>query len=149
LLQRGQPKLPSAAGTKLGSGLRSTLRDKAPIRCGCANVVLRQFNSSLAADQPGRRKNRRRRSPGTSSEGLFYVAAAGGAAAGGAATNGGNGGYHGPSWSYDYNNVRPHSSLGNPTPAEARRTLELFDGPAPGALAQPKTDDYQQARLSL
>lgn len=27
-------------------------------------------------------------------------------------------------WRYDYNNVRPHSSLGNKTPAEARRALE-------------------------
>jgi putative transposase len=52
-------------------------------------------------------------------------------------------------WRYDYNNVRPHSSLGNKTPAEARRALELPDSTAPGVLAQPKTDDYQQARLSL
>ena len=52
-------------------------------------------------------------------------------------------------WRYDYNNVRPHSSLGNKTPAEARRALELPDSNAPGALAQPRTDDYQQARLSL
>ena len=52
-------------------------------------------------------------------------------------------------WRYDYNNVRPHSSLGNQTPAEARRALELSDGIAPNALAQPETDDYQQARLSL
>ena len=52
-------------------------------------------------------------------------------------------------WRYDYNNVRPHSSLGNQTPAEARRALELFDGPAPAALAQPETDDYQQTSLSL
>ena len=52
-------------------------------------------------------------------------------------------------WRYDYNNVRPHSSLGNKTPAEARRALELSDSNAPGALAQPQTDDYQQARLSL
>ena len=34
-------------------------------------------------------------------------------------------------WRYDDNNVRPHSSLGNKTPAEARRALELFDGTAP------------------
>ena len=52
-------------------------------------------------------------------------------------------------WRYDYNNVRPHSSLGNLTPAEARRALEQYDGNAPGTLAQPETDDYQQARLSL
>ena len=52
-------------------------------------------------------------------------------------------------WRYDYNNVRPHSSLGNQTPAQARPALELFDGPAPGALVQPEIDDYQQARLSL
>ncbi len=31
-------------------------------------------------------------------------------------------------WRDDYNNVRPHSSLGNKTPAEARRALELFEG---------------------
>ena len=52
-------------------------------------------------------------------------------------------------WRYDYNNVRPHSSLGNKTPAEARRTLELLDGNAPGALAQPETDHYQPQGLSL
>ena len=52
-------------------------------------------------------------------------------------------------WRYDYNNVRPHSSLGNQTPAEARRALEQSDGTAPDALAQPETDDYQQTRLSL
>ena len=51
-------------------------------------------------------------------------------------------------WRYDYNNVRPHSSLGNKTPAEARRALELFDGAAPGALATPETDDYQTQGLS-
>ncbi|WP_143542922.1 integrase core domain-containing protein, partial [Cereibacter azotoformans] len=43
-------------------------------------------------------------------------------------------------WRYDYNNVRPHSSLGNKTPAEARRALEQSVGSAPGALAQPETD---------
>jgi hypothetical protein len=52
-------------------------------------------------------------------------------------------------WRYDYNNVRPHSSLGNQTPAEARRALELLDGSAPGALAQPEIDHYQPKRLSL
>jgi putative transposase len=52
-------------------------------------------------------------------------------------------------WRYDYNNVRPHSSLGNKTPAEARRALELLDGAAPGALATPETDDYQTQGLSL
>ena len=52
-------------------------------------------------------------------------------------------------WRYDDNNVRPHSSLGNKTPAEARRALELHDRNAPGALAQPETDYYQHARLSL
>ena len=52
-------------------------------------------------------------------------------------------------WRYDYNNVRPHSSLGNQTPAEARRALEQSEGNALGALAQPETYDYLQARLSL
>lgn len=52
-------------------------------------------------------------------------------------------------WRYDYNQVRPHSSLENNTPAEARRTLELNEGSAPGALAQPETDQYQTRRLSL
>lgn len=52
-------------------------------------------------------------------------------------------------WRYDYNNVRPHSSLENKSPAEARRALEQSEGTAPGALAQPETDDYQQIRLSL
>ncbi len=52
-------------------------------------------------------------------------------------------------WRYDYNNVRPHSSLGNKTPSDARRALEQSDGSAPGALAQPETDHYQPQRLSL
>ena len=52
-------------------------------------------------------------------------------------------------WRYDDNNARPHSSLGNQTPVRARRALELPDGPAPAALAQPETDDDQQTRLSL
>lgn len=52
-------------------------------------------------------------------------------------------------WRYDYNNVRPHSSPGNKTPAEARRALELRDGNAPGALAQAATDNDQPKGLSL
>ena len=46
-------------------------------------------------------------------------------------------------WRYDYNAVRPHSSLGNLTPLEARRTLALPDGSAPGALAMTPSADYQ------
>ena len=38
-------------------------------------------------------------------------------------------------WRYDYNTVRPHSSLGNQTPQQARRALEQFEGSAPGVLA--------------
>ena len=52
-------------------------------------------------------------------------------------------------WRNDYNNVRPHSSLENKTPAEARRAREQSDGNAPGARAQPETDNDEQARLSL
>ena len=52
-------------------------------------------------------------------------------------------------WRYDYNNVRPHSSLGNKTPSDARRALEQSEGSAPGALAQPETDHYQPHGLSL
>ncbi|MBM2429338.1 MULTISPECIES: IS3 family transposase [Roseobacteraceae] len=53
-------------------------------------------------------------------------------------------------WRYDYNNVRPHSSLGNRTPKQARQALELFEGSAPATLAKPETDDYQNqtGRLS-
>ena len=52
-------------------------------------------------------------------------------------------------WRYDYNTVRPHSSLGGMTPAEARRALEQSEGSAPGALAPPETDHYQPQGLSL
>ncbi|MDQ2092428.1 IS3 family transposase [Marimonas arenosa] len=54
-------------------------------------------------------------------------------------------------WRYDYNNVRPHSSLGNQTPAEARRTLEQNGGSAPDALAQTESEESenQTRRLSL
>ena len=46
-------------------------------------------------------------------------------------------------WRYDYNNIRPHSSLGNKTPAEARRALEQFEGSAHDALAQNKATEYE------
>lgn len=54
-------------------------------------------------------------------------------------------------WRYDYNAIRPHSSLGNLTPLEARRTLALPDGSAPGTLAMTALADYQSQtrRLSL
>ena len=54
-------------------------------------------------------------------------------------------------WRYDYNNVRPHSSLHNQTPAEARRALEQFEGSAHDALAQTDGEEYeiQTRKLSL
>ena len=54
-------------------------------------------------------------------------------------------------WRYDYNNVRPHSSLRNQTPSEARRAPEQFEGTAHDALAQNETADYkiQTRKLSL
>ncbi len=53
-------------------------------------------------------------------------------------------------WRYDYNHVRPHSSLDNKTPAEARRALELCEGSAHDALATNETREYenQTSRLS-
>jgi putative transposase len=54
-------------------------------------------------------------------------------------------------WRYDYNNVRPHSSLGNQTPAEARRALQQVGSSAHDALAQNETDEneIQIRKLSL
>ena len=54
-------------------------------------------------------------------------------------------------WRYDYNNVRPHLSLGNQTPAEARRALEQFEGSAHDALAQTDEEEFeiQTRKLSL
>ena len=54
-------------------------------------------------------------------------------------------------WRYDYNNARPHSSLGNKTPAEARRTLERIEASAPGALAKTDDEEYEKQirRLAL
>ena len=51
-------------------------------------------------------------------------------------------------WRHDYNHVRPHSSLGGMAPAEARRALAQSVSSAPGALAQPETDQYQAQGLS-
>ncbi len=54
-------------------------------------------------------------------------------------------------WRYDYNHVRPHSSLGNQTPAETRRALEQFEGSAHDPLAETETNEYenQTRKLSL
>ncbi|MEO9722416.1 MAG: hypothetical protein ABJF86_03210, partial [Tateyamaria sp.] len=40
--------------------------------------------------------------------------------------------------------LRPHSSLDNQTPAEARRTLEQLEDTAPDALAQTNDDEYKK-----
>ena len=45
-------------------------------------------------------------------------------------------------WRYD-NNVRPHSSVGNKTPAETRQALEQFQGSAHDALAQNETEENE------
>jgi putative transposase len=44
---------------------------------------------------------------------------------------------------YDDSNVRPHSSLGHKSHAEARRRLEQFEGSAPGALGRTNDDEYE------
>jgi putative transposase len=46
-------------------------------------------------------------------------------------------------WRYEYIHVRPHSSLGNQTPAEARRALEQFEGPAHDALTQTDNEECE------
>ena len=50
-----------------------------------------------------------------------------------------------------YNHVRPHSSLSNKTPAEARRALEQFEGSTHDVLAQNETKEYEihTRKLSL
>ena len=54
-------------------------------------------------------------------------------------------------WRYDYNQVRPHSSLGNKTPVEARRALEQLEASAHDVLAQTDDQEYekQTRKLSL
>jgi putative transposase len=52
-------------------------------------------------------------------------------------------------WRYDYNNVMPHSSLGNRTPVQARRAFELDEGSTPDALELATRPSYQTGRLSL
>jgi putative transposase len=52
-------------------------------------------------------------------------------------------------WRYDYNNVRPHSSLQNRTPAQARRAFLHDGGVTTGALVPANVPEYQSARLSL
>ena len=52
-------------------------------------------------------------------------------------------------WRYDYNHIRPHSSLGDQTPAEARRALEQSGGNAPDVVARLENDAYQTQGLSL
>jgi|GEM_PF-2775824 len=51
-------------------------------------------------------------------------------------------------WRHDYNHQRPNTALKGRTPAEARRALELVDGSAPGALANPETLRYSTRGLS-
>ena len=54
-------------------------------------------------------------------------------------------------WRYDYNNVRPHSSLANQTPTEARRARSAQISQASDALAQTNDEEYetQTRKLSL
>ena len=52
-------------------------------------------------------------------------------------------------WRYDYNNVRPHSSLGNRTPAQARRAFVQDESIMPDALVQASGPSYLTAGLSL
>ena len=52
-------------------------------------------------------------------------------------------------WRHDYNHVRPHSSLGRLTPAQAPRATEIPEGPAPAALASAPRISYQAEGLPL
>lgn len=52
-------------------------------------------------------------------------------------------------WCYDDNTVRPHSSLANQTLQKALRTLEQFEGSAPGARAQDDEAEYPNPTCRL
>ena len=52
-------------------------------------------------------------------------------------------------WRYDYNNVRPHSSLGNQTPAEARRAFEQLQGATQDTRARNDTTEYEMQTRKL
>ena len=52
-------------------------------------------------------------------------------------------------WRYDYNNVRPHSSLGNRTPTQERRAFLQNESVRPGALVPGAQHEYSTGRLSL
>lgn len=52
-------------------------------------------------------------------------------------------------WRYDYNNVRPQSSLGNRTPTQARRALLLDGGVTPDALVAVGQHEYLTGGLLL
>jgi putative transposase len=52
-------------------------------------------------------------------------------------------------WRCDYNNVRPRSSLGNRTPAQARRAFVQNETTMPTALVQASEPSYSTQRLSL
>jgi putative transposase len=47
-------------------------------------------------------------------------------------------------WRYDYNQVRPHSALGNLPPAQARRAREQPESSAPAALAPRHPAGYPE-----
>ena len=52
-------------------------------------------------------------------------------------------------WRYDYNNVRPHSSLNNQTPSDAWRALEQVEGSASAALDTNSQTEDKTLRLSV
>ncbi|RAK21403.1 putative transposase [Salipiger aestuarii] len=52
-------------------------------------------------------------------------------------------------WRYDDNTVRPHSSLENQTPLQARRVLEQSEGSAPGARAPDGEAEYPDLTCRL
>ena len=49
---------------------------------------------------------------------------------------------------YDYNQVRPHSSLENQTPEKTRRALEKFEAAENETLAQNQTEKTKNIRIN-